>query len=389
MNIRELNNAIKSFDLNLYKLIFSETEKKRRDFVNYFTIQHIQEMNINEYVEGQEKSSRIFCYALEHTLGAYGLIKGGTAHKFGIYYSKKQNDFIITSKWNYGTLDKSFKHIREAIVELINAGGKGDLETIRKSQLSPMFKGKILATYFPEKFLSVFSEEHLNFYIHRLDLDHKMTYQTDIIDKRQILVDFRNSNPIMSKWPLHAFSYFLYHIYPGSPKDSDIIGDYFETADFIASDFVSVNDKYESPRQGKGDYITQQKKQTMLGERGEYVVMQYEINKLKSLKIKKTPIQQSLQDDSLGYDILSYSKDESPIYIEVKTTNLSPKDFNIYLTSNELDTALKYGKSYHVYIVFNPNTSKPIIYDWGNPFIERDKVVLTPIHYKIHLKKIQ
>lgn len=388
MNIIELNDAIQSFNLEQYKLIFKETEKKRQDFINHFSINHIRKMDIDEYVEGKDKSANIFCYALEHTLGAYGLIKGGSARKFGIYYSQEQNDYIITQNWNYGNPDESFKHLRKALIELIIAGENDDIDTIRQSLFSPMFKGKILATYFPDKYLSIFSEEHLDYYIHRLDLDHKVTSKTDILEKRKILVNFRNSNPTMAKWPLHAFSYFLYDKYPGSPKKSEDIGNYYESADFISGDFISVNDKIEVIGHGKGDYVTQQRNQAKLGERGEYVVMQHEIDKLKRLKIKKVPIQQSLKDDSIGYDILSYTEDENPIYIEVKSTNLPPKDFHIYLTTNELTTALKYKNNYHVYIVFNPNAAKPIIFDWGNPFLEKEKITLIPINYKIHLKKI-
>lgn len=388
MNKRELNDAVESFDLKRYKVIFKETEKKRQDFVRHFTIDRIRKMNIDEYVEGKDKSANIFCYALEHTLGAYGLIKGGSARKFGIYYSQEQSNYVITQNWNYGTSEESFRHLRKALVELIIAGKNCDIDTIRQSPISPMFKGKILATYFPEKYLSVFSEAHLDYYIHRLDLDYKVTSETDIIDKRQILVDFRNSNPTMSKWPLHAFAHFIYTTYPGSPKKSEDIGNYLESADFASGDFVSVDDKTEDLKHGKGDYADQQKSRAKLGERGEYVVMQHEIDKLKRLKIKKKPIQQSLTDDSLGYDILSYAEDKTPIYIEVKSTNLSPKDFHIYLTANELATAHKYGYRYHVYIVFNPNAAKPAIFDWGNPFLEKDKVALIPVHYKIYLKKI-
>lgn len=345
-------------------------------------------MNIDDYVEGKNKSANVFCYALEHTLGAYGLKKGGSARKFGIYYSQEQSNYVITQNWNYGTPEESFKHLRKALIELIIAGENDDIEAIRQSLFSLMFKGKILATYFPEKYLSIFSEVHLDYYIHRLDLDYMVTSKTDIIEKRQILVNFRNSNSMMSKWPLHAFSYFLYNKYPGSPKDLEDIGDYFEAADFVSGDCVSVGDKIEVVGHGKGDYTAQQKNREKLGERGEYVVMQHEIDKLKRLKIKKKPIQQSLKDDSLGYDILSYAEDETPIYIEVKSTNLSPKDFHIYLTANELATALKYEHNYHVYIVFNPNAARPVILDWGNPFLEKDKVALIPVHYKIHLKKI-
>lgn len=345
-------------------------------------------MDIDEYIEGKEKSENIFCYALEHTLEAYGTITGSTARKFGIYYKKEQNDYNITKKWNYGSAYKSFKHLREALVELIIAGKNNDLDTIRKSPISPMFKGKILATYYPQKYLNIFSEAHLDYYIHRLDLDHMVTSKTDIIEKRQILVNFKNANAVMKEWPMHAFSHFLYNKYPGAPQKQEKIGCYLKSAVFAVGNFLSVEDNKKSSNPGKGNYIAQQKNREKLGERGEYVVMQHEIKKLKLLKIEKSPIQQSLKDDTLGYDILSYSEDKSPIYIEVKSTNLSPKDFQIYLTANELNTAFKYKNNYHIYIVFNPTSAKPTIVDWGNPFIKKDRIKLIPTQYKIHLKRI-
>ena len=193
----------------------------------------------------------------------------------------------------------------------------------------------------------------------------------------------------MSVWSLNAFSHFLYTEYPGSPKSVEEIGDYYQGAEMIDGDFESFDDEEtRNSTKGKTDYDAQNKAKKQLGERGEYVVMQYETEKVKEYGIKRKPIQKSIDDDTLGYDIISYDPEEAAIYIEVKATNLSHRNFHFYFTRNELAAAKKYRESYHVYIVFNPNNAKPKIYDMGNPFMEKDKVKLIPITYKINIHKM-
>jgi len=46
---------------------------------------------------------------------------------------------------------------------LLEAGRANNLEAIRQIEISPMFKGKILFLYYPERYLNVFSEELLCF----------------------------------------------------------------------------------------------------------------------------------------------------------------------------------------------------------------------------------
>lgn len=115
--------------------------------------------------------------------------------------------------------------------------------------------------------------------------------------------------------------------------------------------------------------------------------MQAEEKRLTTYGIKTKPEQVSLKDDSLGYDIISYSKDGSQRMIEVKATNKSSKDFNFFISANEILAAKYFKDRYHIYIVFKPYSSKPRIYDIGNPFIKEDKLHLLPVSYKIHLQK--
>lgn len=394
MNRQEFDVAVKSFDLKRYKEIFKQAFSEQDAFVKKFSIPVIKEMDIDDYVSGKYRinGTETFCYVLERKLGCLGSIVGSTAHKFGIFFKNEENKYVIANRyWNKGSITKSFVFLRSELANLIEAGKTGDMETIRQSKFSPMFKGKILATYFPEDYLSIFSEEHIDFFIHRLDLDHNVKSDADINDKKQVLVQFKDSIPEMSKWPLHAFSHFLYTVYPGRPfddKNNPNNISYIESIDMIDGDFISLDDTVKTTKPGKGDYETQHISRALLGERGEYIVMQYEKEHLKKVGIKKKPKQVSLIDDSLGYDIESYDETGVQIRIEVKATNASPKDFHFFFTANELFAAKQYKENYRIYIVFKPNNSNPQIFNLRNPFLEEGKMNLIPISYKLHIQKV-
>lgn len=394
MNKSEFDKAVKTFDLKGYRDIFRQAYSDRDAFVKKYSISFIKQMGIDDYVSGKYciNGEKTFCYLLERRLNCLGSIVGSTAHKFGIFFKNKENKYIIAAKyWNKGSIAKSFAFLRLELTRLIEAGKAGDIETIRQSNFSPMFKGKILATYFPEDYLSVFSEEHIDYFIHRLDLDHLVKSDADINDKKQVLVRFKESIPEMSKWPLHAFSHFLYTVYPGRPSSKDDETEnisYVDKIEMIDGDFISIEDAPKANKSGKSNYTEQQKFNVSLGERGEYIVMQYEKEKLKKFSIKKKPKQVSLIDDSLGYDIESYDETGAQIKIEVKSTNAAPKDFHFFFTANELYASKKFKESYRIYIVFKPNSSNPKIFNLGNPFMEDGKMNLIPVSYKLHIQKI-
>ncbi len=388
MNTAEFQNAIQSFDLRIYKETFRLLKKKRQNFVNHFSVEYIRNMQIDEYVQGKGSRTNNFCYQLERELGGLGLITGSPIFKFGIYFSKKRNKYECTNKWVRATLEESFAALKSELADLIEAGSTNDIQKIRNAPFAPIFVGKILSTYYPEKYLSIFSDTHLDYFIARLNLDNLQNQNLDIFSKRDILVNFKNSNPITAKWPLHAFAHFLYTVYPGNPSQKDLSIESLDSISFITGDYISREDEFHEPKHGKGHYDSDQRHRTELGERGEFVVLQYENARLKSLGSKKKPKQVSAYDDSLGFDIRSYAADDSEIQIEVKSTNSSPKDFRFYLTALELDAARRYGNSYHIYIVFNPNSKRPQIFDIGNPFIGKNQIKLTPVNYRIHLQKI-
>jgi hypothetical protein len=83
----------------------------------------------------------------------------------------------------------------------------------------------------------------------------------------------------------------------------------------------------------------------------EQLTLEYEENELSSKGISEKPKWIAIDDNTAGYDVLSYDKNEYGLVnklIEVKSTIASPLRF--YVTRNEWNKAYKSGDSYHFYI---------------------------------------
>lgn len=110
----------------------------------------------------------------------------------------------------------------------------------------------------------------------------------------------------------------------------------------------------------KNDYLEQQKKNAELGYKGEKLVYDREYDKLKKAvedglidSVDKYLEWVSLNDDSKGYDIKSYSLEErKTIYLEVKTTSGS-KSSSFFISQNEVNFSKTHSDEYVLMRLFN------------------------------------
>jgi hypothetical protein len=113
----------------------------------------------------------------------------------------------------------------------------------------------------------------------------------------------------------------------------------------------------------KINHIHRNIQNAVTGSTGEEIVLKYEREALKSLgrvDLSEKVTRVSLEDDSLGYDILSYDQAGTPKYIEVKST-VSRKDSpRFYMSSKEMAIARELD-NYRLYYVVGVNSRIPII----------------------------
>ena len=97
------------------------------------------------------------------------------------------------------------------------------------------------------------------------------------------------------------------------------------------------------------------------GRTGERKSFEYEKNKLRKLSINLIPSWDSLEDDTLGYDITSYNELKEEIFIECKYSE--SKINNFHLSNREYNRALGKKEFYFVHY-WNSSNVNPIIIDF-------------------------
>ena len=94
----------------------------------------------------------------------------------------------------------------------------------------------------------------------------------------------------------------------------------------------------------------------------EGLTMQHETNELKNHGISRIPVWMAIEDNTAGYDVLSYrptAMGERNLLIEVKSTIASPLRFII--TRNEWNNADQVGE-YYIFHVWDMDKSPPVLH---------------------------
>lgn len=220
--MNSIYEALKQFKvdkMNFYLEKNKEIEMLRNEFTELFPISKLLNMQIDDYVVGNGKES--FCYWLETKLKEFGSIKGGSTadKKFGLYFNKAEGNYKTILKWDKDlNVQNAFSEIKLALKELVIAGEIEDIETIRKNPISPMFKNKILTAYYPDKYLNVFSEEHVNYFLNKLGI--KFQNHLDLEEKRRLLIKYKENHTEFKNFNNYLFMVFLYHW--NNPKIKEI-----------------------------------------------------------------------------------------------------------------------------------------------------------------------
>jgi hypothetical protein len=102
------------------------------------------------------------------------------------------------------------------------------------------------------------------------------------------------------------------------------------------------------------DYAAKQKRNKIIGNRGEEFVLQYEKDHCPPKYANNIVHSSKIEGDGLGYDILSFDSNGSEKYIEVKTTS-SGLNRSFFITGAELERSKKEGENYYLYRLYHFN----------------------------------
>jgi hypothetical protein len=385
-------------------------ERVRQQFLRKFPASKIDRLTLDQYkVKCDSKDS--FCYFLETKLQRLGDMHGATAFKFGIYFGIEKSDPNEKYRWvrRFGNDQvTAFANVKAAIVGLLEAGNRGDLATIKANNLSPMFKGKILATYYPDKFLNIFAREHLEFFLDKIGIPYGE--HDDEVDERELLMAFKNSDAVMSSWPTYEFSEFLYYAfgrprtktetqkeleeYIEDPKDYPKLSDVRSV--FIERKICSQTSRAKGRSLGTPkppiDFEKEARINKKLGTRGEEIVFAAEKDRLRDAGRADLAARVrwvSPVTDSLGYDVASFDDDGRERLIEVKSTTRPPEEVASFLISSNQYRQAKELKNYYFYVVFEAKSVHPKVWPIKDPLQYENKgMVLEPVSFRVTVNAV-
>ena len=216
MDNPQLEIAKKTFNIQSIEENVKKNMELREQFVNCFTLDKIKSMDINEYVIGvQNKES--FCYYLERTLYELGSISGQLSYKYGVWFSPSKKQYCFENRFGNNYKD-AFEEVRTALLKLLKDGENKDFESIKSNPINSSVKAKILAMYYPDKYINVYALKHLDHYLTTLGLNTRELMRADVLYKREALIEFKNEDKDMKEWNNYVFSIFLWSHYPKDPR---------------------------------------------------------------------------------------------------------------------------------------------------------------------------
>lgn len=401
MKHTELEQYQRKFELRrqLQKREFKDLELRRKQFVRDYPESRIKRLKLDEYIVG--KGQETFCNRLERELEGLGRITGSSARKFGVWYGhngkKSTVGYKHTKKFGV-SFNQAFLNVKQDVVDLLEAGRKGAYAEIDQSELCNLVRGKILSVYFPKKYLNIFVHDHLDYFLSHLNL---MSGADTILEKQQTILDFKNADAVMKSWSTQEFMSFLYWSFD-SPEGQKYGGNAkgergkANTYEFPPLDQViwSLLDKtLKKPSPPKKSKTNQkgkvkggnEERNKRLGDRGEAIVLQAELERIAIFGFKESRIEHTAStNDKAGFDIESVEEDGTSRYIEVKSTTSRPGKGQFLISSNEKDQAESLD-NYWVYLVFQAQTASPSILRIKKPFSKKNKanMRIEPSQYRI------
>ena len=191
-------------------------EALRKKFVSDFDRDMLGSITLEQYAmrTGDKKN---FCFRLEREQIGMGDIRNATAQKFGIWVRKSTGEYDFTKKYGQ-TAEEAFSVIRSELCKLVDAGKADDFNAIRKNMLAPIVRYKILAMYYPDKFLTIHSERHLTYFCKKAGIPY-LQDDDELVLQRKLLQWKEKQSDIQDQSLLEYVAYLYEHF--GVPPTVD------------------------------------------------------------------------------------------------------------------------------------------------------------------------
>ncbi len=185
----------------------------REGFAQQFPRDGLRDLTLDQYALGRN-SHDTFCYWLEFRTNDLGSIRGGSAAKFGVWWSAEESGW----RWNaaFSSAEDARSRITEGLTQVVEAAGREEydqLAALSNQRLGPnrdTLPAKTLYLYFPDNFLPIFQRQHL---AHFLELFGQIPAPDLYGRNRQLLTHLR-ALPEIDSLDTAQMMRFLYDTFP-------------------------------------------------------------------------------------------------------------------------------------------------------------------------------
>ncbi len=189
-----------------------QLQQLRQAFVQRFPIAELPNLTLDDYALGKPDS---FCYWLEFKTKALGSVAGGSSSKWGIWWSKGDQQWKWNKSFQCDEPDEALAQLKSGLVSLVEAAASDKFDQLDQigSELGANRNGlraKPLYLYFPDKFLPISNPYHL---AHFLNFFNQKP-AGGLHSKNHQLLAWLKSQPEFAAMDTLQIMFFLYSAIP-------------------------------------------------------------------------------------------------------------------------------------------------------------------------------
>ena len=287
---------------------------------------------------------------------------------------KQKNDIIIKNEYilnkeEYDTIDNKEGKLKGIFVKILKDNYDDTVIKLvdLKAKYFSMLPAELQANEYLVQILKNLigsNKDHKTSLIRDANVDW---YYCNPTKKKYLDLDETERKPVQLPKKLERsrhkkFYAFYTSIIDDSPVTTSVEADKSNVADTSES-YNSLD--FNLIKTQKTNYADKQDRAEKIGKIGEKFIFEIEKKKVLELHIKEKPIWISEKNDSFGFDILSYRKDNEGnikrVFIEVKTTTGSLYN-QFYVSEKEFDVSKNYSENFILSRVYNAGDENEISY---------------------------
>lgn len=220
MSSLSLPEFIAAFDRSAIQPQVEEARRLRQMLREKFSRESLPSLTLENYASGRGVGT--LCYEYEFGSAPVGSIRGGSAFKYLVFYSKEQGRWRNLLEKQEPDPYKTWELLREGMVRSLELASEGQwdaLDAIPVARLIPALRAKMVHVFFPDDLLPIFSFSHLKRFIAEFGLKWKKPKDASTVAANRFLLEHLRTIPELADWSTTEMMRLLYDWKPSDSED--------------------------------------------------------------------------------------------------------------------------------------------------------------------------